>query len=84
MDVVDTADYVVWRKTSGQTTGVFSGADGNGDGTIDQGDYEFWRARFGNTAGSGSSLGTSAAVPEPGTIALAVLGLLLAGGCRKR
>jgi hypothetical protein len=40
----------VWRKTLG-TTGVpaFSGADGDGDGTIDQDDYGVWTANFGET-----------------------------------
>src|SRR6185436_16897714 len=32
--VVDTADYVVWRDTVGQTVTPNSGADGDGDGTI--------------------------------------------------
>ena len=49
--VVDSADYVVWRKTLG-TIGVpaYSSADGDGDGTIDQDDYGVWRAHFGMTA----------------------------------
>ncbi len=39
-------------------------------------------ARFGNTSGSGSSLnGKGAAVPEPGTLAMALLGGLFAIGC---
>jgi hypothetical protein len=47
---VETADYVLWRKTLG-TTGVsaYSGADGDGDGTIDQDDYGIWRAHFGQS-----------------------------------
>jgi hypothetical protein len=59
---VNTADYVVWRKTLG-TTGVpaFSGADGDGDGTIDPGDLAVWKANYGDTlalgAGSGSAGG---------------------------
>ena len=55
--VVDAADYVLWRKTLG-TTGVpaYSGADGDGNGAIDQDDYGVWRANFGKhdaAAGSG-------------------------------
>ena len=41
-------------------------------------DYTDWRARFGNTgagSGAGSGLGGSAAVPEPASIALVLLGL---------
>ena len=32
--VVDTADYVVWRKTLGQAAAYFSGADGNGNSKV--------------------------------------------------
>ena len=48
--------HVVWRKTLG-TNGVtpYSGADGDGDGTIDQDDYGVWRDHFGQT------------IPPPGT-----------------
>src|SRR5262249_51943248 len=47
--VVDSADYVVWRNTLGNSVALFSGADGDGDGTIDQDDYGVWRAHFGMT-----------------------------------
>jgi hypothetical protein len=47
---VDAADYVVWRKTLGQTgIPAFSGADGDGDGDVTQADYIVWRANFGRT-----------------------------------
>jgi hypothetical protein len=47
---VDAADYVPWRNTLGQNvTTPFSGADGDGDGRIDQDDYDVWRANFGRT-----------------------------------
>jgi hypothetical protein len=38
-----------------------------------QAEYNLWRANFGRTSGSGSSLGSSAAVPEPGTLGLLLL-----------
>ena len=55
---VGAVDYVLWRKTLG-TIGVpaYSGADGDGDTTIDQDDYGVWRAHFGQTvpaSGSGA------------------------------
>ena len=59
--VVDAADFVLWRKTL--TTGVvppFTGADGDGDGTIDQDDHGVWRAHFGRTA---TAVGSGAAAP---------------------
>jgi autotransporter-associated beta strand protein len=61
--VVDAADYVLWRKGGPLQNEVDT------PGTVNAADYTAWRARFGNTSGSGSSL-TSAAVPEPTTIAL--------------
>ena len=65
--VVDTADYVVWRDTFGQS--VFwpgDQADGDQSGTIDQGDYEFWKQQFGANVTTGR--GESQTVPEPATI----------------
>jgi autotransporter-associated beta strand protein len=67
--VVDSADYVLWRK-GGPLQNEVSDTGVNNDQ-----DYVDWRARFGNTSGSGSSLGNSAAVPEPGTAALIVFAL---------
>jgi hypothetical protein len=61
---VNAADYVVWRKTN------IDGAQG----------YNDWRTNFGRTSGSGSSLGSSSAVPEPTSALLAIVtGLGLAG-----
>jgi uncharacterized protein YjbI with pentapeptide repeats len=66
---VDAADYVVWRKNNGTPAA-----------------YNIWRANFGAVspgigAGSGAALPSaaplSAAVPEPATLALLALGLLL-------
>ena len=75
-NVVDTADYIVWRNTLNQS-GVDLPADGNKNGTIDSDDYGLWRAHFGQTAGSASDSGAGAAVPEPATLAL----LLFASAC---
>ena len=56
--VVDSADYVVWRKNKGGTGGSASVGDSEPDGDVDDTDYTFWRERFGNpTAGSGTGLG---------------------------
>jgi hypothetical protein len=51
--VVDAADYVVWRKTSGATIDLR--ADGNTNGIIDQGDYNLWRSHFGQVLAVGSA-----------------------------
>jgi hypothetical protein len=87
--VADAADYVLWRKTLGQTgpngnppTNFgdmrANGAVTNGEQqVIDQDDYTYWRNHFGTSAaGSGSGLGSGGPVPEPTSIALALFGLL--------
>jgi hypothetical protein len=78
--VVDAADYAIWRHTFGQSVTAGSGADGNGNGTIDDGDYTFWASKFGNSApGAGGGAQSAAAVPEPATTSLAMVGLLAIG-----
>jgi hypothetical protein len=56
--VVDAADYVLWRKTTGGSVPqAYSGADGDGNTVVNSNDYTVWRSRFGNTppgAGSGA------------------------------
>ena len=68
---VNAADYTVWRNTLGSTTNL--AADGSGNGTVDTADYNFWHARFGQTSGGGAVSSSTAAVPEPASIALIVL-----------
>ena len=70
---VDAADYVLWRKGGPLKN------EADTPGTVNAADYTAWRARFGNPSGAGSGSGLSAAVPEPSTIALAFLGMLLCG-----
>ena len=80
---MDSADYVLWRKSLGQSgTGLV--ADGDGDHTITQADYDIWRAHFGEFLGGGSSL-NSESVPEPTAATLLILGACgLLGRSRKR
>jgi fibronectin-binding autotransporter adhesin len=72
--IVDAADYVVWRKTLGQT-GAGLAADGNANNQIDQGDFDIWRAHLGQIAGSGS-VAIGLAVPEPTAAILFLAGLI--------
>jgi hypothetical protein len=70
--VVNAADYTIWRDTLGSTTDLR--ADGNGDGIVDDADYAVWQNSFGtNYTGSGAGA-SSAAVPEPPTVSLCLLG----------
>jgi hypothetical protein len=47
--IVETADYVLWRNTLAAGGAAFAGADGDGDGMVDQDDYPIWRRNFGRT-----------------------------------
>ncbi len=72
---VDAADYVVWRSTVGSETDLR--ADGDGSLIISQADYIHWRDNFGTTGLPvvGSGVGSAAAVPEPGTALLLIVGV---------
>jgi hypothetical protein len=63
--VVDSADYVVWRKTLNQTVPSYSGADGNGDRAINQPDYAVWREHFGQTVPASPAAGSGQLASEP-------------------
>lgn len=77
--VVDGADYVVWRNTSGQT-GVGLAADGNGDGQVTNADFTLWRSKFSQSAGVGAGEPSqSGVVPEPGSIAILLSSIAI--GC---
>jgi hypothetical protein len=61
---VDAADYIVWRKTGETAAG-----------------YDTWRAQFGQTPAGGSALTSaeppmSAAIPEPATLIMLIVGVL--------
>jgi hypothetical protein len=66
---VDMGDYIVWRKSQGQT-GWGLAADGDLNGRIDAADYAIWRSHFGQAASSGSGNVLNASVPEPASLAL--------------
>jgi enediyne biosynthesis protein E4 len=66
--MVDAADLVKWRSDFG----VNAGSDANGDGVTDGQDFLAWQRSF----GAGTTFHTPAAnaVPEPHSLALAMLG----------
>ncbi len=82
--IVDQADYVVWRRYLDSMTAYF--ADGDLDGGVDIDDYLVWRDNFGVTlplppygGGSGAALptrfGAVGTVPEPTTAVLLMIAL---------
>jgi GH25 family lysozyme M1 (1,4-beta-N-acetylmuramidase) len=82
--IVDAADYVLWRRTMGNSVNPGVAADGDLSGTIDAGDYTTWRANFASTvpnvpAGAGAGF---ASVPEPASSLLLIIATLtiLSGG----
>jgi hypothetical protein len=43
---VEASDYILWRKTLGQSVPRGSGADANGNQIVDAPDYNIWATRF--------------------------------------
>ncbi len=80
-DVVDAADYTIWRNHLGQSfTLDHENPAASTPGLVDAEDYDFWKSQFGMTSGSGAGAG-SVAVPEPASIAMAAIGgAFLLGG----
>lgn len=62
-ELVDGADYVIWRRSLGQV-GIGLEADGNHDNVITDEDYDIWRSYYGGTS-AGSGALASHAIPEP-------------------
>jgi endonuclease/exonuclease/phosphatase family metal-dependent hydrolase len=76
-DVVDAADYTLWRDLLGTQTSLPNEGPNASPGSVDADDYAVWKAHFGEMlAGGGAGTAGSAAVPEPASALL-----LLVGGC---
>jgi uncharacterized protein len=71
---VDGADYVVWRRTLGDT-GLGLPADGDGDQEVGPQDYQLWRANFAPAIVPGASPTAPNAVPEASTFIELVLAI---------
>ena len=65
-DVVNLADYTVWRDWLGsQSVPTYTRADGDGDGDVDQEDYQVWKSNFGMTlAAAATSSATNQAAKQ--------------------
>jgi hypothetical protein len=73
--VVDAADYVIWRKTLGSQVTLFAGADGDGNGRVETQDYNVWRTRFGAIGAAATQIAVAASSfaadsPAAGTSAI--------------
>ena len=81
-NVVDAADYVLWRNGGPLANEV------DNAGVVNAQDYTEWRARFGQTTGGGTASSIESvqvAVPEPTTLMLVagVISILLVGERRR-
>lgn len=74
---VDGVDFLTWQRS----LGVDDGGDADFDGDTDENDLLIWQATYGQSAPLASS---SVAVPEPGTIWLALGALLPIFRARRR
>jgi len=77
---VDGEDFLVWQQQFGSTVPAGTGADGNNDTQVNALDYGIWTGAF----GTASPVGT--AVPEPASLASALVGgcVLCGAWLRKR
>lgn len=77
-DIVNTADYTVWRDQWGQEVAAWSAADGDGNGFIDNDDLEVWKANYGFVRDAIISVNSQTSVPEPCSTALLFASLSIA------
>jgi hypothetical protein len=66
---VDGNDFLIWQRGVGVGASNATG-DANASGTVDGADLTVWRSQFDSAA-----VGAAAAVPEPGSLLLASLGI---------
>ena len=77
-DVVNAADYTVWRDNLGASLTLPNEDPSVTPGEVTAEDYDVWKANFGQSANA--ALATSlkgSAVPEPEAMLLAMLALVL-------
>jgi beta-glucanase (GH16 family) len=80
---VDSADYIAWSQTNGQS-GIGLPADGSGNGTVGQSDYDLWRSNFGTGLPAGAAGSALMAVPEPALGVPMAFTMMLLFGQRQR
>jgi autotransporter-associated beta strand protein len=78
-DVVDAADYVIWRKRNPDPTGPALPNDNTAG--VGPDDYDRFVENFGEATGGG---GNGGGVPEPGTIAMAMIAIFAASAVNRR
>ncbi|QDT00803.1 Alpha-amylase precursor [Adhaeretor mobilis] len=80
---VDGGDFLAWQLGIGGNR--FDQGDANLDGVVDATDLGIWQAEYGFiAAGFGSAIAASSAIPEPSSLVLVSLGLLVVCSSRKK
>jgi hypothetical protein len=81
-NMVDAADYTVWRNNLNTNFNLNGNGDEDGDssGTVDEADYAWWKLHYGDTAEGAGGLagGNAVGVPEPTSWVIASLALAFA------
>jgi beta-glucanase (GH16 family) len=72
---VDAADYVIWRRTLGES-GIGLPADGSGNGSVGPEDYDVWTANLGSSVLPAAAI-IAVQVPEPTTEVPMAVSLML-------
>jgi prepilin-type N-terminal cleavage/methylation domain-containing protein/prepilin-type processing-associated H-X9-DG protein len=94
-NIIDAADYAVWRDAVTAGFSALPNRDPAKNGLVDEDDFTFWRTHFGETLGAGAGAGQavprapSAAaadgratvVPEPQSWTLLCFGFIILGAC---
>jgi hypothetical protein len=86
-NIVDAADYTVWRDHFGQNFVLPNEVPDVTPGVVTVEDYNEWRARFGNSL-EAAGAGSTTSVPEPTTLGLVLMATVAVvsfpHGCRDR
>ena len=68
---VDGADFLKWQRGFGVPSATLVDGDANGNGVVDDSDLAIWTSQFGQPS---PAMAVAAAVPEPGVVALTLIG----------
>ncbi len=76
-NVVDLADYTVWRDNLGAADDSIISDNGDQVSGVTQADYVVWKQNFGSPGSAAGSVAASATVPEPRALLLGGLAMFL-------
>jgi hypothetical protein len=77
--IVNGNDFLIWQKNLGSGNSHGTG-DANGDGLVNAADLAVWKTQYGTSPAAAAA----ASVPEPAAAVLALCGVALIAGNRRR